>query len=335
MRTESGFSVLVFQEDMNMKRVAVLFIALSLIMGLSAVNAEAFLGAGLPAPFTGFFGRGSQSCGPVCDPAAPVAGTAFYVGWMEDHNGTRINITADNPANTLLGANEINHRYPLKGLWLGLTQTIPLGEYCSLVASGWYLIPSNERSQEEYRLANVPVSTDWGTKTQWWFADALLAFGSGNGQLLAGARYDEFTTKFTDRSVGLFLPTDTANVITYNIIPLVGLQYATSNLVFRIVGIPALVGTLKYRENITGNSVEATSNWRGGYFLECFAEYGWKIGSATDFGVFGRYNLAQGKSQLDLTVIPGGLSADYNVTVHRSSWTLGGKMSLNFSLPYM
>jgi hypothetical protein len=322
---------------MNMKRVAVLFIALSLIMGLSAVNAEAFLGAGLPAPFTGFFGNGSSSCGPVCDPPALAAGTSLYVGWMEDTNGARINITANNPANILAGVAEINHRYPLKGLWLGLTQTVPFSEYCSLVASGWYLIPANERAHEDYRgqTALPAAGSDWGTKTQWWFVDALLAFGSGNGQLLAGARYDEFTTKFDDRSLGFFLPTDTANVITYNVIPLVGLQYATSNLAFRIVGIPALVGTLKYRENVAGNSLEATSNWRGGYFLECFAEYGWKIGSTTDFGVFGRYNLAQGKSQLDLSQLPAGLSADYNVTVHRSSWTLGGKMSLNFSIPYM
>ncbi|AFM27636.1 hypothetical protein [Desulfomonile tiedjei] len=319
-----------------MKRVAVLFIALSLIMGLSAINAEAFLGAGLPAPFTGFFGSGApSSCGPVCDPPALAAGTAFYVGWMEDHNGARINVTADNPANVLLGVTEINHRYPLKGLWLGLTQTVPFSEYCSLVASGWYLIPSNERAQEEYRLGTTAADTNWGTKTQWWFVDGLLAFGSGNGQLLAGVRYDEFTTKFDDRSLGFFLPTDTANVTTYNVIPLVGLQYVSSNLVFRIVGIPTLVGTLKYRENVAGTSLEATSNWRGGYFLEFFGEYGWKVGGMADFGVFGRYNLAQGKSQLDLTTNPGGLEADYNVSVHRSSWTLGGKMSLNFAIPYM
>lgn len=323
-----------------MKRVAVLsLVAILLALAPVALHAQGLFGSGLPS-FGGFMG-GSAACGEKC--GGPACATNFYVGWMDDPNGVSVRLTEETPYR-ITTVTDARHHFRLSGLWLGLTQSCPLTENIGIVASGWYLIPSNKQTLEEYDTgvltARVLANNSWSTKSEWWFVDGLFALGGGNTQLLAGLRYDFFSTKF-DRNVGpVGNPADTADFISYGIIPLVGLQYAqasgNSNLVFRMVGIPTLAGSFRYRENIGGvNSLEGSRNYNGGYFFEAFAEYGYKMGSLGDIGFFARYNTTQGKSTASFDLVPGGLSNDYKLDLYRSSWTLGGKFSLSFSLPYM
>ncbi|MBI5248513.1 MAG: hypothetical protein HY912_03365 [Desulfomonile tiedjei] len=316
-----------------MKRVAVLsLVAIVFALAPAALNAQGLLGSGLPS-FSGFLGS-SAACGEKC--GGPAAGTTLYIGWMDDPNGVTASLTADDTRTRNLGVSQARHRFRLSGLWLGGTQSVPLGENIAFLASGWYLFPANQSSLEEYSV----TSRTWSTKTEWWFVDGLFAFGSGNAQLLAGLRYDKFKTKFDDPPAGgIGAVTDTADAISYGIIPLVGVQYAqaggNSNLLFRVVGIPTLAGSFKYRENIAGTSLEGSGNYNGGFFLEAFGEYGFKMGGSADAGIFARYNTTYGKANVNLDWLPAAISLDFPLSLRRSSWTIGGKFSLNFTIPYM
>ncbi len=184
-----------------MKRVAVLFlVAIVFALAPAAVSAQGLFGSGLPS-FGGFMGGGSSTCGEKC--GGPTAGTTLYVGWMDDPNGVRASFSRE--SNVILLPVEARQNYRISGLWLGVTQSCPLTDNVAFLASGWYLFPTNHRSNEEYNLAGqtllAGLATSWGTKTQWWFVDSLLAFGGGNTQFLAGVRYDYLSTSFNDRTV--------------------------------------------------------------------------------------------------------------------------------------
>lgn len=328
-----------------MKRVAILFlVAVVFALAPAAVNAQGLIGAGLPGmpSLFGGYGGGPSACGEKCP--GLTAGTNLYVGWMDDPKGVTAKFTPEGtPIPTLAAVNEIRQEYPVRGLWLGLTQSVPLGENLAVVASGWYLIPSDRRSTETFNFTGFASSFDWSSKSQWWFVDGLLAFGGGNTQLLAGFRYDYFTTKFSDPSPPLFVvfPNDTADVRSEGFIPLVGLQYAqasgNSNLLFRIVGVPTLLGNFRYRQSAinTVASLEGKGNYNGGYFLEAFGQYGWNMGGMGNIGVFGRYNVTGGHSVVSFDLLPGLGSADYRLGLNRYTWTLGAEFALNFSIPYM
>jgi hypothetical protein len=319
-----------------MKRVVVLsFVAVLFALAPVAVDAQGLFGSGLPS-FAGFLG-GSSTCGTGCGDKCdgPAAGTTLYVGWMDDPNGVDATFTYD--SGFFGGLTSAHHSYRLSGLWLGLTQSCPLGDNLSFLASGWYLFPSNKRSSEEYNFGQLTAFanvSDWSTKSQWWFVDGLFAFGTENAKLLAGVRYDYVTTSF-DEQTGVL--TDTADFTSYGIIPLFGVQYAQSGLLFRIVGVPALLGSMKYRESLFGGaqSLEGKGTYNGGYFIEAFGEYGFKMGGSADAGIFARYNVTQGKSMVNFDFLPGVNSADYRLSLYRSTWTIGGKFSLNFNIPFI
>jgi hypothetical protein len=330
-----------------MKRVAILsLVAVVFALAPAAVNAQGLFGSGLPS-LGGFFG-GAPACGPsACgEKCGPAAATTFYVGWMDDPNGVGVNISEDPPYNIVYRS--ATHRFRLNGLWLGLTQSCPLTENIGLLASGWYLIPSNRHSRESYGIFepanNVPAGvnpfdSNWSTQSTWWFVDGLLAFGPSNIQLLAGLRYDYLTTKFDRNANNIGLQNSTADARSEGWIPLVGLQLAqasgNSNLLVRVVGIPTLVGTFHYREAVAGQSFEGSSNYNGGYFIEGFAEYGYKMGGMGEIGLFARYNNTRGRAKINFDLLPTTLSNDYQLGLHRSAWTFGAKFSLNFTVPYI
>lgn len=329
---------------MDMKRFTVLLLGVLVLALMPGVGFGQGLFGGLPGmpSFGGAFG-GAGGCGEK--PCAPVAGPTLYVGWMEDRQGT--SFTADTDGTSLANIVSINHRYPNRGLWLGLGQCIPLRERFSFIASGWYLVPSNDNSREIYNAPGVAERT-WDTDTQWWFADGLFGLGTPGGfSLLAGLRYDSFTTRFKNpvnaAGIGGALPSDTADVVTENWIPLFGTQmdYSGSfgNLVVRAVGVPTLVGSAWYKQTLGGGGIiqriEAKGNYSGGYFLEFFTEYSKSFGPGS-VGLFGRWNMAEGKAKLsvDGLIAAGGLLArDFDLTLNRTSWTLGGSFSLAFNMP--
>ncbi len=103
-----------------------------------------------------------------------------------------------------------------------------------------------------------------------------------------------------------------------------------------MVGIPTLVGSVKYIESGIRTRIEANGHYNNGYFLECFVEYFCQVSGCARFGLFGRWNMAQGKASLNVGFIQppvGYIPNDaFQVALHRNSWTLGGAFSLDFTL---
>lgn len=314
-----------------------------LVIGLAPafVLAQGLLGAGLPGlPSLGGFMGGSGGCG---DKAAGFAGPTLYVGWGASDPKTSFGAGAENLG--VLGFTEINHKYRDSGIWLGASVPIGLSEYFSILASGWYLIPAgNENTEENYGGPQTILGRrTWSTSTQWWYVDGLVALScrQSGAALLAGLRYDYYTTKFSDpTTVFGGSAADEGDVTSEGWIPLLGVQYSlnsgATSLLARFVGIPALVGNVKYHETILGtNRLEATGNWNGAYFWEFFTEYDRKFNQNGAVGVFGRVQSTNGRSDLDVTVNPAGVNDTFRLGFKRLNWTIGGSINLSFNLPMM
>lgn len=335
-----------------MKRVAVILLGVVVLALMPTIGCAQGLFGGLPGlPSFGGLTGGSSGCG---EKLCPSSNLQFYIGWMEDRDGTSINVDAEGVGATLVAGTNVNsvrHHYSNRGLWLGLSDTICISDRLSFIASGWYLVPSSTSSREEYFLNGVNIrgldTTDrtWHTKPQWWYVDGIFAIGSpcGGFALLAGLRYDYYTARFENPynfGNAVFGLTDEADVTSEGWIPLLGTQYALSSsmgsLVVRAVGVPTLVGTARYKQTIggIGERVEAKGNWNGRGFLEVFTEYSKSFGPGA-VGVFGRWNIAQGNADLDLNIAPLPGSQTYKLALHRNSWTFGASFSLNFNMPFM
>jgi hypothetical protein len=335
MRSRAPARAVVFfyEEGLAMKRVWVL--AGILILALAPIGASAqglFSGdwSGLAASLMG----GSYSCGPKG------LGPVFYVGYTYDP-GNSTGLSADTRDGSLAGLSSLTQQYGMRGVWLGLSQTVPISDSFGIIASGWYLVPGGiPDTQEPYNYTSTVVRTWTSLKPEWWYADALGALGSLNGfALLGGFRYDRFAVKLSSPVNASGVPSlrsDNADVTSTGYIPLVGVQmaYAGSNynLLFRVIGCPSLIGHVRYSETLAGASnYQASGNYKGTNFIEVFTEYGYRVSERSSMGLFGRFSSTRGASNLtmDYPTIAG-LDAPFDVSIGRNSWTAGGQVSFQF-----
>ena len=320
---------------------------------VTSAGAQGGLGVGLPGlpSFGGFLG-GPYTCGEKTFPR--VAAPVIYAGYMVGYDGARIKGTvfgADTDGVGLGGITKIVQQYPNRGFWFGLTDAVALTDYMGFVASAWYLVPSNPASRETFNDksgAFASTGRSWTTDIRWWWADGVFAFGPmcGPASLLVGLRYDYFTTGFTSPHFDPTSPTpppadgtitNEADLTIQALIPLVGVQTSyggsDSKLTVRATGFPTVFGSVKYNETIlVANRLEATGNYKSGYFLEAFAEYSRKFGGAEVAG-FCRYNLFQGNSDLNVDLLPAGGSQTFRLGLLRSSLTYGVSFALGFNTP--
>jgi hypothetical protein len=318
-------------------------VAILLTVSATSVNAQGLFGGlpGLPS-FGGLFGgSGSSACGMnLC----PKANLEFYVGWLDGRDGTTINV--DTSGLGIAGITSVQHKFANRGLSLGLSTTACLSDRVSFIASGWYLVQSKSDSREQYQFGAVLQERTWDVTPQWWYVEGLFALGQpcGGITLLAGLRYDSYQSKFknpADVNV-LSLPSDQSDVTSEGWIPLIGTQYAVQgeaqSLVVRAVGIPTLVGTVKYKETIAGfERANLSGNYNGGGFLEFFAEYTRNFCGGS-LGLFGRWNTTEGKANPNVDAGVVGTAAPiasdkFKLSLHRNTWTVGGVATLNFDMP--
>lgn len=275
----------------------------------------------------------------------PKANLEFYAGWLDSQEGTSISIDTHGEG-VLVGVTSARHKFATRGLSLGLSTSVCISDNVSFIASGWYLVPSNTNSREEY-TAIAPLERTWDVSPQWWYVEGLFSLGQpcGGITLLAGLRYDNYGVKFknpADISGLLPINSETADATSEGWIPLIGTQWASKgesqSLVVRAVGIPTLVGSVRYKETLEGiDRANVSGSYNGGGFLEFFAEYTKNFCSGSA-GLFGRWNVAQGYSNVHTDVndpVVGRLPGDnsWKLSLHRNTWTVGGVFSVNFDMP--
>ncbi len=337
-----------------MRRGFILFVGiLALALAPAMVSAQysgAFGLSGLPS-MPSMFG-GSGSCG---QNAGLGIAPAVYFGWgvPQDRN-TSVSLTAQN--NGALNVREITIKLPTNGFWLGAALPVSLGDNLSFVATGWYLFPGTPGadSNEDYGLDPRRYNrNNWTPTFNWWFVDGAFAYtfggpscggaaGSSGFSLLLGLRYDYYTVSISDpNSNNLFNGQERGDVTSNGWIPFVGFQTAYTDTVqslkVRILGIPTIVGTGQVGLTVAGgNRFEFNSaNYTGGHFYEIFGEYTRKFFGASQAGVFARWNTARAiTSGTGDIVNNANLQDTYNFSLNRSSWTLGGLVTLDFSSPF-
>jgi hypothetical protein len=310
----------------------------------TAVGAQGLFGVGFPgASYLDGFWRGAVvGCGsPGC---LPGEGARVYVGGSADYAGGTV-FDASTQGIALLGASELHHSYPNRGVWIGLTLPFDPGPRFGLYASAWsFLRTGNVHSRETYNNTTV-LSREWQMKPYWTILEALAIFRCGYGcNILGGFRYDHYDITLNNpvNPVGVgSLTTDVADLNVRNFIPLIGTQYENhsylGSLLFRAVGFPVLGGDVQYQEPFAGaTALRGSGHYRRGYFAELFMEYTKKFGPG-QLGLFARWNEFHAQSTLNVNALAGGAvigTQSYDFSFNRSSWTLGGSVNLAFNLPY-
>jgi hypothetical protein len=336
-----------------MRRGFILFVGiLALALAPAMVSAQysgAFGLSGLPS-MPSMFG-GSSKCG---ERACPAFAPAVYFGWgvPQDRN-TSVSLTAQN--NGAFNIGEVTIKLPTNGFWLGAALPVSLGDNLSFVATGWYLFPGTPSANSNEDFNPTPhfyLGNNWTPKFNWWFVDGAFAYtfggpscggaaGSSGFSLLLGLRYDYYYVSISDPNNNLLFGGQEAGDVTSNgWIPFVGFQTAYTDTVqsmkVRILGIPTILGNGQVGlTTINGNRFEfTTANYNQGHFFEIFGEYTRKFFGASQAGVFARWNTARATTSGTGEILNANLQDTYNFSLNRSSWTLGGLVTLDFNSPF-
>jgi len=343
-----------------MKKLLFLFVAFTFLVSAPiTLLAQGFSPFALPGGFLGFGDRsGSSSC---CGDPGLRCCPAFYVGYNirqdKDRNPVRFG-SIDRNFDQPLGRNELElAASDPSGVWLGVSQYCQLSECVGIMASGWYLFPTTGDAQEFYDPISQgtigPIVTgdprEWSANKSEGWIDGALVLGSPCGlNLIGGFRWDSLSLSLKNPvSVnGITVPrgttADEANLTANWYIPFLGTQYCCGGpccgLLVRIIGFPWIPGTVTYGETgffAPGTRVNASANFDRAAFIEVWSEASRSFGTFGCLGIFGRYNYIDGRGTATPTLVGTGTALPaYDLIVRRSSWTIGGKIALNFDLPF-
>ncbi len=333
------------------KGLLVVFASLILVSAPALLFAQGLMPAGFPGGLFGP-GLGSGAYGQAPYGQRLLDPLSLYVGWGDT-----------SPAQTTFsfdgqqlggGISGLAYRWRVSGIWLGVYEKANFSENAAVAVEAWWLIPTGNRGLETANFSTiggqaapfvitVPTVTDWTAQNDWWFIDGRLMLGQAysNFMMFAGFRYDHFSTRFESPSGGLGLFAGTGDVTVNSYIPYVGAEYKArasggGNSLVRILGFPWVPASVQHNQTIAGGSrAETTANFTNrGYFFELFGEYDWLVTGGLGIGAFARASWLGGRGASNTDVNPAGTSVSDNITFYRDQVTVGGKVSLDFALPY-
>jgi hypothetical protein len=347
--------------DVDMRRVIGASVVIFVMLLPMLVSAQGLFGFGVPwagGPALGNLGAYSGPGGAICCPSV-------YVGYEIRQGKDRKPLNFGLDFARSFGIDSVSLDFSSQrnidfsdpgGLWLGISNYCQLSDRVGIMASGWYLFPSSGDAEERNNIG-LGISFDetslgiqfglrkiWNTTRSWGWLDAMAVLGSPCGMnLMAGFRWDSFTVRLTDPRLvvgGVTLPLFGEADLTLNsYIPLIGTQYCCGGpccgLLVRVVGFPWVPGNLRYGEtDILGLRLQANGNYDRGRFLEVFSEYSRKCGDNGCLGFFARWNYLEVRSHAKVEILPPIITAVDISGPIRTSWTVGGKATLNFNTPF-
>jgi len=333
------------------------FIALTWAPGL--VSAQGLFGCsdvgssgGLPI-LGKLFGKKNKAVSCFDDPPRG-GGLAFYAGYLTGRDGVSFTYS---PRDEFVLANDVTQemRYPLSGVLLAASGSIPVTERLAILLNGSWLIQSGGEEMHQVfnrGRAGWQWEATWDVKTEWWNAGAAAAFNvAGPFSAIGGFLADSFTTNFSDPSNIIRLWTtsaDEGDLTVHTIAPYLGGLVTqggpAGSLTIGMIGFPLLFGNAKYTQSGSLNSLwelELSGAVTSGYFFEIFAETSVNI-RAVSFGIFAGWNTVQARMDMDYysgrRPAGGGALATYSQAYaggfYRSAWVLGGKFALDFVSPF-
>jgi hypothetical protein len=303
-----------------MRRIAVCFFVGLLLFAIPSIS----LGQGFLASIGDAFA--SQGCGdkPFLIPPTVKVGYAVHrkgLGLSDD-----------------LG---VDFSHPFQGLWLEATAGARPARNIGVVVGGAYLFPENGSGVQRQNTHFEEASS------QLWHLEALgnlAVYRSSPVELIGGFRWLQFQNRIR-------MTDDATNSITrFNVkanayIPLVGMQLHYPGLTARIMGFPWVPANLTTM-NEDGDYLAFDPVPRSHYtperslFLELAAEYSVNLYAGAALGVFGKYTTYQaqfkGRDVSQQMFAPfTRTSLPVNITTIIQHWTLGGSVSVDFSIPYI
>jgi hypothetical protein len=246
------------------------------------------------------------------------------------------------------GINFVRNEVPVQGLWVaasvagtgpgrGFAACESGDGLCVSLGASW-LFPNNKEASEIIEDG----SRTWRPNIQWYTLEgSVISYVVQNFSLIGGFRYDSFSTKFADPArvsdFGSSLPTDEAELILTSYIPYVGAVTKWGAVEMGVIGLPWVGGRIESRETIGGAAVryETVGNYRNGYFLETYAEFGGQLGMV-HLSAFATYTVlhAVGDCDFHRNPIGGvGVTAPDSFGIDRQNWIVGGKALIGFNSP--
>jgi len=291
--------------------------------------------------------------------AASSSPLRFYVGWLEATPGACWRFEPQQTEALTVG----EHKWRPAGVWLGLAKSLDIRERWGFNAHAWFLIPVNGRAEEadvivrsflifnpsqeeDVLVRNVqPITKFWDIYTDWWYVDGEIAWkGSGLFGVLAGFRYEHFSTRFKNPSDvrGFVLSSqDTADITIISYKPYIGIQHKydspTTMLSVRAIGFPYVPADLEHVETGEAGLGYRTESKRGrftgSYFVELAAEYATRAFGDSQVGAFVRWNLLEGRGLIPVEIPRIGFSEENLFSFHRNTLSFGGNFTLSFISP--
>jgi hypothetical protein len=327
-----------------MRRVAGLLFAAILLLSLPTLApAAGLLGMGSYGFPSLFGGTNGSSC---CDPGGAFCCPAVYFGYNVEQNRTRrpVSFGSTNTQPTRgAGENQLTvSAADPSGFWLGVSEYCRLGDKFGILLAGWYLFPSKNDADEVYDI--TLDSRLWSSSKSEGWIDAAVVLGSQCGlNLIGGFRWDAYSIQLRNPTnlnavAARGTPLDEANLTVNWFIPYLGTQYCCGGpccgLLVRVIGFPWVPGAATYSETGfagVGTRFDGSWTWNRSHFLEVFAEASKECGFGC-LGLFGRFNYIDGKGSTIPSINGVPLATSYDFTMNRSSWTLGGRIAVNFNM---
>lgn len=299
-------------------------ILLSFVIALGLVSADSYAQDFAVRDFvssvadTSFFGVGTQT--PGCRKSATFGSPNIYVGWLEHRKGaTWVTNRQDGSTGTA--------EWPLRGYWIGASESIMPQERLGLLISGSVFFP--HRGAGAWYTTDGIGAVDFEVPSYyWWSVDGLVRGSvSDNFDILAGFRWDHTSTrlKYSD---------DTDDDYILNLyLPLIGAQlhqqFAGGELLFRIIGTPWIPGRMRYHFWTSTNFSEfGDFDVARGSFIEMLLDYRFRMASNLNVGGFVKWNMLHVNTHENS--LSGSTAEPISWTVDIRSWTAGGTLSLAF-----
>ena len=256
-----------------------------------------------------------------------------YVGWLDHPTGIVLTTRLSAFNQNYLDSN------PLRGTWFGVTAQGSLTDRVGVLVSAGMLAPTRSRGEDLETVSGTSVG-DTLSGTTWGSIEGLMTYSvSGSLQAIGGFRWDHFDTRWRFSVVPTFLDFELNAYV-----PLIGVQldqrFFGGELITRIVGWPGVIPGHMTQTYVGGPSLpawnreEQTPNH--GYFMEFFTEYRRTFFGSGSGGVFLRWNslhAAADESGYDWRVANTTGTGLVTQSFSRQSWTIGGSLTLDFSLP--
>jgi hypothetical protein len=322
---------------------------LIILMG-TAAGAQGFSPFALPG---GLFGQGARAqYGPGCGQSGePEAGLSALVGYASDVGKTRFSISARN--NGIGGVLSRLYDYkPISAVYFGAELPIQLGGMGKAIISGSVIIPATRGiTENDYLFPGLETSlggSGWNADTIWGTLQGLYAYPASAGCFLAGFRWDHWQTSLRNRvdispGFAAAFPDDTGAFSLNGYIPLVGVASGGGGLTVGAVGFPWVPGDFEFSETRNAGVLRfdsGSTSFKRAWFVEIFADYRLPVamGVGQSFAdanlwLFGKINWLSANADLTFRRSPAAVSDDWEFAYYRTMFVVGGKATINFSLP--